>query len=206
MTDEGYIKFESRWRPSGPVRDPVVDELIRWRRPLYEAGLVGVYKDIGIGYGNLSARVEPPGLFVITGSGTGRIEEAGPEHFALVTGCDIDANVIESTGAAEASSESMTHAAIYELDERFRAVVHVHSMALWKGLRDSVPATRGDVAYGTPQMAREFRRLYSETGFRDEGIAVMAGHEEGLVSVGTSVREAAERMLAVREKFLRSAP
>lgn len=206
MIDEGHIKFEARWRRSAPVRHPAVDELIRWRRPLYDAGLVGCYEDSGIGYGNLSARVEPPGLFFISGAGTGCIADAGPEHFALVTLYDVDANIVESEGAVAASSESMTHAAIYELDERFRAVIHVHDTALWAGLKDVLPATGAAIAYGTPEMAREFRRLYAETIFRDSGIAVMAGHAEGLVSVGGSVREAVERLLSVRDAFLLAGP
>lgn len=204
MIDEGVIKFESRWRQTAPIRHPAVVELVYWRRPLYDAGLIGCYGESGIGYGNLSARTGPPGLFVISGSGTGRVSDPGPEHFALVTGCDIDANVVESTGAVEASSESMTHAALYELDERIGAVVHVHSRALWAGLGETFPATAASVAYGTPEMAREFRRLYTTTAFRDTGVAVMAGHSEGLISVGRSIREATERMLAVQRGFAAS--
>ncbi len=76
-------------------------------------------------------------------------------------------------------------------------MVHVHSLVLWVALERSLPATRDAVAYGTPQMAREFARLYRETDFAIGGIARMAGHEGGLISFGMSVREAAERMLAL---------
>jgi hypothetical protein len=46
-------------------------------------------------------------------------------------------------------------------------------------------------------MAREFSRLYSDTAFSAEGIAVMAGHEEGLVSIGRTLEEASNRILAL---------
>jgi hypothetical protein len=50
-------------------------------------------------------------------------------------------------------------------------------------------------------MAREFGRLYRDTDFRTGGIAVMAGHEAGLVSAGRSLEEATERILSINEEF-----
>ncbi len=44
-------------------------------------------------------------------------------------------------------------------------------------------------------MANEFRRLYRDTDFRQTRLAVMAGHEEGLISVGSDLQEAATRIL-----------
>jgi hypothetical protein len=44
-------------------------------------------------------------------------------------------------------------------------------------------------------MARELDRLYRTTGLRDSGVAVLAGHDEGLISFGTTLEEAATRML-----------
>jgi len=195
MIDEGYIKFHSAWRQSAPLDHPEIDVLIRWRRPLYAAGLVGHFADTGVGYGNISARVPPPGLFVISGTQTGHLAELQREHFALVTACDVVANRVESTGPIEASSESMTHALLYDLDPDIRAVVHVHSEMLWTSLRDSVPTTAAEVEYGTPQMALEFARLYRDTTFRQTGVAVMAGHEGGLITIGSSVQHAAARIL-----------
>ncbi len=46
-------------------------------------------------------------------------------------------------------------------------------------------------------MAAEFARLYRDTGFAVDGVAVMAGHEEGLISIGTTIEEAASRILAL---------
>ena len=87
-------------------------------------------------------------------------------------------------------------AAIYALDAGIGAVVHVHSRALWQHYRDGgLPMTDASVAYGTPQMAREFSRLYDETDFARLGVAVMAGHEDGLISFGPTLETATQRIL-----------
>lgn len=197
MIDEGYIKFQSHWEKTGPLPLAGLEELIRWRRPLHDAGLIGHYDEPGVGYGNLSTRATDEGLFLISGTQTGHITNIGPTHFALVTDYDIERNTICCRGPVEASSESMTHAAIYELDRSIRAVVHVHSTELWVGLTASLPSTGADIAYGTPQMATEFRQLYKDTDFASVGVARMAGHQDGLISTGRSVGEAAERILAL---------
>jgi ribulose-5-phosphate 4-epimerase/fuculose-1-phosphate aldolase len=195
MIDEGYIKFESDWQ-RGPALDRAdVDELIAWRRSLYEAGLVGYYDELGVGFGNLSKRSDGAGLFVISGTQTGHLPELGPEHFALVTAFDVALNRVCSRGAAEASSESMTHAVLYDVDESIGAVAHVHSRELWESLMGDLPTTDSEVAYGTPEMADEFRRLYRETDFPVGGVAVMAGHDSGLISIGETVEQACQRLL-----------
>lgn len=199
MIDEGVIKFDSRWRESAPLTLPEIQDLLEWRRPLFEAGLIGHLEEFDVGYGNLSARVGDSNQFVISGTQTGHVQEADAGHFALVTDYNIDDNFVASTGPVEASSESLTHAAIFALDSEFRAVVHVHSEELWVGLMSSLPSTREEIAYGTPQMAIEFARLHDESGFATTGVARMAGHEGGLISFGVSVREAAERILALSD-------
>ena len=194
--DEGYIKYVSRWT-EGPAPDRrLTAELETWRRPLYEAGLVGWYEDPDVGFGNLSVRANGA-TFVITGTQTGHLETTSGAHYALVTRTDVAANTVWSSGPVEASSEAMTHAAIYALSEAIQAVVHVHSRELWKRYRNVLPTTDAAVAYGTPAMATEFTRLWSEGRFRNDGLAVMAGHEEGIVSIGTSLGEAAGRVLAL---------
>jgi len=193
--DEGYIKYVSDWTP-GPAPDAETTALLdAWRRPLYDAGLIGQYEELGIGFGNLSARFGKQ--FIISGTQTGHLATTDAGHYALVTSYDIERNRVSSTGPVQASSETLTHAAIYELDSAINAVVHVHSPKLWESLKDRLPTTSADISYGTPEMAREFSRLYSETTFSGDGIAVMAGHEEGLVSIGATLEEATNRILAL---------
>lgn len=195
--DEGYTKYEVDWRPAPPLPADALQELNDCRNRLYDAGLVGYYEQHGVGYGNLSIRGPKPGSFIISGTQTGHIPRTDASHYSLVTGYDIDANRVSCEGPVQASSEALTHAAIYELDPAIRAIAHAHSGELWRKLRDRIPTTAPDVPYGTPEMAREFRRLYEETDFARSGIAVMAGHEEGLVAYGATIAEATDRLLTL---------
>lgn len=193
--DEGYIKYNIDWTP-GPAPDVAgAKALDAWRRPLYEAGLIGEYDELGIGYGNLSIRSGKAGQFLISGTQTGRLATTDEAHYSLVTEVDLGANAVSCLGPVKASSEAMTHAAIYALDDSIGAIVHVHSRELWNRYRDKLPTTDASVAYGTPEMAREFSRLYADTDFDRDGIAVMAGHEDGLISFGATLEDAARRML-----------
>lgn len=203
MIDEGYTKFVVDWTDRTPVDDPAVAELERWRKPLFDAGLIGHYADVGIGYGNLSVRQPGARGFLISATQTGHLPHTGREHYARVTDWDIDANRVACVGAAQASSETLTHAAIYALDDRICAVVHVHDLDLWQDLKGSVPTTDPDAAYGTPEMAREFARIWRDTDFADSGIAAMAGHDSGIVSIGESLEEAARRILSLHDRFYR---
>ncbi len=193
--DEGYIKYEMDWTPGPAVHVDTARQLDRWRQPLHAAGLIGEYAEEGIGFGNLSLRHGAPGQFLISGTQTGSLVRTNAQHYALVTHVDIERNTVRCEGPVPASSEAMTHAAIYALDDAIGAVVHVHSLPLWQRLRGELPTTDPDVAYGTPEMAREFRRLYDNTEFNRDGIAIMAGHDEGLISFGPSLRSAAQRLL-----------
>ena len=195
--DEGYIKFDIDWTP-GPAPDVAAAlDLDRWRQPLFDAGLIGEYADLGIGYGNISKRCGAAGQFLISGTQTGHLTATDERHYALVTNVDIDANSVRCSGPVKASSEAMTHAAIYALDERIAAVVHVHSKPLWEKYLGVLPTTAGEVPYGTPDMARELARLFAASDFGDTGVAVMAGHEEGLISFGPTLEAAARRMLSL---------
>ena len=195
--DEGYVKYTSHWTEGPPPDAAIVDLLETWRAPLYSAGLIGHYEDLGVGYGNISVRHGARGQFVISGTQTGHLSRTGRDHYSLVTNYDIDANDVSCVGAVQASSESLTHAAIYEVDPGINAIVHVHSRLLWNRLLNRVPTTNADVAYGTPEMAREFARLYRDTDFASTGIAVMGGHDEGIISIGHSLEQAARRVLDI---------
>jgi ribulose-5-phosphate 4-epimerase/fuculose-1-phosphate aldolase len=198
--DEGYIKFDSDWTP-GPAADSSLTALLeRWRRPLFEAGLIGHYEELGIGYGNLSVRANAGREFIISGTQTGRVAQTSGQHYARVTDYDIDANRVCSTGPVEASSESLTHAAIYELGPAINAVVHVHSKSLWQSLLGRLPTSADGISYGTPEMAHEFERLYRDTDFASGGVAVMAGHEEGIIAFGGTLEEAARRILVLSDR------
>lgn len=197
MIDEGYIKYQSHFSQAAPPDSAAAKLLERWREPLFAAELIGHYKELGIGFGNISIRCGDPGQFLITGTQTGHIASTTDQHYSLVTNYDIERNEVYCSGPVQASSEAMTHAAIYELDLSIAAIVHVHSKSLWEQHLNRLPTTSPDVAYGTPEMAREFRRLYTDSIFDSEGIAVMGGHDEGLISIGESLEQAARKILVL---------
>jgi hypothetical protein len=187
---DGLIKFSLRWQRAPPPED--MDALLQWRDRISAAGLIGVLPD-GIGYGNISVRAGSS--FIISGSGTGRHATACREHFTRVIHYDFPANSLVCRGPVQASSESLTHAAVYEADASATAVVHVHHGELWRALLGKIPTTAKDVAYGTPEMAYEVLRLFRDTPVADGGIFVMGGHEDGIVGFGGSPQEAGTKLL-----------
>ena len=185
--DEGYIKYESTWTPGPAPASAVAEELDRWRHELFTLGLIGYDDEHEVGYGNISVHA-------------GHLEHTDRSHYTLVTSCDIYANRVTCCGPVEASSEAMTHAAIYRVNLGIRAGVHGHSDALWTSARNVLPTTNPAVAYGTPAMAEEFRRLYLHGNLKEVGIAVMAGHEGGIIGFGETLEHAAKRILSLARR------
>jgi ribulose-5-phosphate 4-epimerase/fuculose-1-phosphate aldolase len=194
MAEEGYVKFNCEWQKAAPLADGLIGELNAWRGRLYRLGLIGAYEN-GVGFGNISTRVPRTGKFIISGTATGNIAFLTGAHYTLVTDFDLEKNWVACRGPVKASSESMTHAAIYEADPSANAVIHVHNLGLWKSLLGNVPTTGKDAEYGTPEMAREVARLFRETDVKEKKVFAMAGHEEGVVSFGKSLGEAGRIML-----------
>lgn len=198
MIDEGYTKYECEWQVAPALPAAAIAELNACRNRLHEQDLIGYYPAHKVGFGNVSVREGDSEAFIVSGTQTGHIAITDAGHYARVLRCDIEANRVYCEGPVQASSEALTHAAIYALDPGIRAVVHVHDAALWNELLDSVPTTSPDVTYGTPEMAYEFRRLYEETDFAEQGVAVMGGHEEGIVAFGQTIEQAEQRILRLR--------
>ena len=193
MNDEGVIKFNCQWTKSAPLDEAWIRDLNVWRDKLYQLGLIGLNED-GIGYGNISIRFRK-NQFIISGSGTGKFKKLTEEHYALVTDYDVKKNAISSTGSIIASSESLTHAMIYEHASDVHAVMHVHHFKTWKKLLNTLPATAENIEYGTPEMANEIARLFNEQKLSQYKIFAMAGHNEGIVSFGKNLDQAAELLL-----------
>lgn len=185
---EGVIQFDLHWQQTGVIQADL-SALNAWRAILWKLELIGQdpLRYDGIGFGNVSQRVASSNQFIISGSQTGHIEQLDEQHYALVTNFDADNNRVVAEGPVQPSSESMTHGVIYQLDASVNCVLHVHSPDIWNAASAlSLPLTRSDVAYGTPEMAAEVSRLFSETDARTRGIFVMAGHRDGVVAFGTT--------------------
>ncbi len=198
--DEGYIKFQAQWTQTPPLPEDTVREINRWRQFIYALGFIGAYPD-GIGFGNISMRLDTAGHFLISGSATGNYAALDGRHYCIVTHAWPERNVVECEGPVIASSESMSHAAVYAECPEVQAVIHAHQRHLWKQLLHRIPTTRASVSYGSPEMAAEITRLLRETGLRQTGIFVTEGHEEGIFAMGTSLEEAALRLSNLASRY-----
>ena len=186
-----YVKFTyQRARPDIAPLDALA-ELNACRQKLLQLHMMGVDSN-GVGFGNLSVRDGASRNLYITGSATGGLPELTPTDCVRVVAFDFANNWLRYEGAAIPSSESLTHAAIYESDPSTSAVIHCHDLVLWRTLLDRVPTTSKAVAYGTPEMAYEIIRLFKGTNVRNRKILVMAGHEGGIVTFGQNFEEASE--------------
>lgn len=199
MSETGSVKFTYEHGTREPISFQDLDALNRCRRQLLQRRLLGV-DGAGIGFGNISVR-DPAGGFVISGSNTGALPGLGAEHLARVTAFDFDRNWLRCEGAAVASSESLTHAAVYEAGVGVSAVIHCHSRALWKALRNIAPTTSAEIEYGTPAMAREVLRLFASPEVSECRLFIMAGHEDGIVSFGRDLEEAVAVLLRARVPY-----
>ena len=188
MIDEGYIKYNSH-RVDGDIPDvPWFRDLNMVRTTLWNMKLIGIY-DNGIGYGNISHRYKD-NSFVISGSKTGGSMVLSKEQYALVTSFDLENNSVEVIGKIDASSESMSHGAMYKAMDSVNVVIHVHNKKIFdKMLELGYVATPKDVPFGTPQLAKEIERVVTKIG-ESSGIFVTAGHDEGIIAYGANFDDA----------------
>lgn len=194
MIDEGYIKYQCHWHPVEAIADTDIIELNQCRDHLYQLGLIGEY-DNGIGYGNLSIRLQDSNQLIISGTQTGGIAHLSRQHYTKVTSYDWQKNSVTCEGLIKASSETLTHGAIYTAESGVNAVIHVHHQQLWQQLLNRVPTTNPDCAYGTPEMAAEIIRLCQQQPTQQQKIIVMSGHEEGILTFGRDLIEANKILL-----------
>jgi len=194
MRKEDNIKFDCDWVKAKPLADGLISEINGWRSRLFRLGLVGAYGN-GIGFGNVSVRVPRSRRFIISGTATGKIAFLTGVHYTLVTDFDFEKNWLECRGPIKASSESLSHAAIYESCPEANAVIHAHSQEMWKSLLGKVPTTGKDATYGSLEMVHEIMRLFRETDVGEKKIIATAGHEDGLVSFGKNLDEAGRVLL-----------
>jgi ribulose-5-phosphate 4-epimerase/fuculose-1-phosphate aldolase len=189
IVDEGYIKFNANWKKSLPIAKDKLENLQHWRNQMYAHHLIGAYPN-GIGFGNISERTLGDNQFYISGSATGNFSHLTNEHYARVIDFDLLKNRLTCRGPIVASSESMSHAVIYQECPWVNGVIHIHHLDLWKKLLHQVPTTDQSATYGTPEMAFSIIDLLKKTDLPSVKIFVMEGHEEGIFAFGKDLDEA----------------
>jgi ribulose-5-phosphate 4-epimerase/fuculose-1-phosphate aldolase len=194
-----YVKFTSERKTGDLTPFDGFAELNAYRRKLRELRLIGV--DSGdVGFGNLSVRDGATKKFYITGSATGALCELALADCARVVAYDFEKNWVRYEGNTVPSSESLTHAAIYESDAKVGAVIHCHDSTLWTTLLNRAPTTAKTVEYGTPEMAYEVMRLFKVSDVQNRGILVMAGHAGGIVTFGRDLEDAFAVLMRERKE------
>ena len=194
-----YVKFSCERTATETTSFSGLAELNAYRRRLLPLGLIGMDLN-GIGFGNLSIRDGATDNFYITGSATGGIPELTLADCAKVVAYDFERNWLLYEGSTIPSSESLTHAAVYESDAKAGAVIHCHDSKLWAALLNQAPTTSKTIDYGTPQLAYEIMHLFKQTDVGSRKILVMAGHTAGILTFGKDLEEAFAVLMHERKK------
>ena len=190
---EGVIKFNLAFRTE-KLSGVDIGELSAWRTVLKDLGLLGQTpgRYDGYGFGNISQRCA--GGFVISGTQTRELDAVTLDDYAVCETWDLQRNAVDAKGAVKPSSESLSHASIYDVHESVTCALHAHSPDIWRNSVElGIPVTEASVAYGTPEMAKEVRRLIVD--MHSPGIFSMGGHEDGVFTFGRSLAEAGQLMV-----------
>lgn len=190
--EEGIIKYDQEWIRKPIGRSDMAADLLKLREDLYRRQWIGTYPD-GIGYGNVSVRLNDND-FLITGSGTGNLTRLTLDQLSLVTEADISANRLSCTGLVPASSEALSHAAIYQTDFEIGCVIHIHDSRLWKQLLNKAPTIAEDIPYGTSAMAAALTEMVL-THYAENELIVTAGHIDGIFTYGKTCDDAWQALL-----------
>jgi L-ribulose-5-phosphate 4-epimerase len=199
---EGVVKFQLSYIRTPPLPSGVLGEVNAWRKVLYLLGLIGrnAGRYEGLGYGNISRRINPSdrskGEFVISGTQTGGIPDLDESHYAVVLRCDPEQNRVIAEGPVPPSSEALTHGILYSLDESIHCVMHVHSPEIWRSARSlGLPVTSEDAPYGSVEMVGAIRKLLIDPEMGPHHALAMGGHEDGILSFGRTARDAGMTLL-----------
>lgn len=196
---EGVIKYQLE-HTQKPINEKFsLSEINAWRTVIFRLGLIGQDPERydNLGFGNISQRLNSQGSqFIISGSQTGYIEHLSPEHYCLVVKADPRKNRIQSCGLCKPSSESLTHASIYDQDCSIQSVTHVHSPEIWNHTAAlNLPHISADIHYGTVEMAIAVEQLFQSGNLQQTSLFTMLGHEDGVVSFGKNMQEAAWELI-----------
>lgn len=206
--DDGVIKYDrSNFTQCEPLKYSEFAALETWRMQLFKLNLIGEYPVEQVGFGNMSEAIDYSDLFefhgtqfVITGTQTGKYSKLSGEHYTRVLGYDITHQKIQVMGPVEASSEALTHAAIYEANSEIKAIFHIHSKEIWQGMiTDKLPATHQDIPYGTLEMANAVKDLIASSC---HGVICMKGHEDGVIAYAETLQKAGDLILELYSTYV----
>lgn len=185
--DEGVIKFSYR-KFSDEKREGFqgLSDFKRLHHELHKMGMLGFYEDHQVSYGNLSHKDESTGKIFVSSTDTGRLKELENENICQLVEVEVENNLVRYLGDNPPSSESMTHYFCYQTYDSFSWIAHIHHKPIWNYyLENNLPAISENVAYGTPEMAKEMKSLLGNHIETDPDLSsfslAMAGHEDGVI-------------------------
>lgn len=206
---EGVIKFRLIFddRPL-QLQASILEPLNRFRSELIKARLIGEDPERydGYGFGNISIRLpEHAHHYLITGTQTGKLPALILEDCACIIASDTNQNTLHAYGNTRPSSESMTHAALYESNEKLNCVVHVHSPEIWQ-FSDALelPSTAAEIPYGTVAMAEAVQELACQHRHQPGSfVFAMKGHQDGIVATGADIESCTRALLELQQKAIK---
>lgn len=207
--NEGVIRFSFEQKKSQQAVNPeLIDELNAWRHILFCLKLIGGRLDRyqGLGFGNISARESSPYSknFIITGSQTGHFPNLKSGQYVRIEKADLQNFRLVANGDCPPSSESFTHAALYQADPKINYIFHVHSPDLF-AYSNSLLCIDRDIPYGTPEMMSAVRNLSEENSVRPLIFATL-GHEDGIFVAGNRINEVGSVLLTTYAQALKRNP
>jgi len=209
VIDDGVIKYDrSNFSYCNHISEEECRDLEYQRKKLYHDNLIGECPIHKVGFGNISIKYDLQKIhpttnpqFIITGTQTGKFSELNNTQYTRVIDFDIENLKLHSMGALEASSEALTHAAIYLSNPNIGAIVHVHSKPIWEGIiKNTKFTTSKDIPYGTKEMAHAVMAFAKN---HHTGYLAMEGHEDGVVAFAPTIEEATRITLELHHQYTR---
>lgn len=193
MASDGVIQFQLHHRDAPLPDAEAIGILSGLRDALHARGWIGrdPARYGGLGYGNVSRRLAGD-AFLVSATQTGQLGALATADWVTVTAASPATNELWSEGASNPSSESLTHAAIYQACVA-TFVCHIHHPALWNAVCSgamALPMTPASATYGTPAMAAALSHITATTNL--PFVAAMSGHEDGLMAAADSPAELLE--------------
>lgn len=197
---EGVIKFELIHSYSPISIAPNTLALLNaWRHLLFRLGMLGqdAQRYDGLAFGNCSCRAsEADALFWVSATQTSNKAFLREEDCCAITRYDLNRHLLYSRGLAQPSSETLTHAAIYQIKNGVNCVIHVHSPEIWqKTLALGLAHTDATISYGTHEMVNATQDLLTQQLLGETGLYTMLGHEDGVVAFAPDIEQCAELIL-----------
>lgn len=211
QAEEGVIKYQVQHTPAAlEIPSKVFAQLTSWRSLLFQLQLLGQNPQLygGLAYGNISQRIAwGNDQFWITATQTSHLPVLAPNDYTKVLNAEPLANLLFSEGEQQPSSEALTHASVYQANAQAKAVLHVHSPAIWRQTEAlQLVHTARHVAYGTPAMAFAVAAMFKQGLLTEQGVFTMLGHEDGVVVYADSLENAGLLLIKTLTKAMALAP